>query len=117
MAIPGIAPSCSFKYATAFAWLGWRTSREPNDASAFMWSTSFAISIRSSTAPIGRDVGAAVGVAEDDAGVAVALDDGAVPAGDGAEAGAAPPQAAPTAQTKSTMSARIAWTTVSARRP
>src|SRR5438445_13857586 len=60
---PGIAPSCSLRYATAFACCGLRTSREPNEASATMWSLSFAGSMSSSTAAIGRGVGAGVGKA------------------------------------------------------
>src|SRR5438445_10980099 len=58
---PGIAPSCSLRYATAFACCGLRTSREPNEASATMWSLSLAGSMPSSTAAIGLGVGAGVG--------------------------------------------------------
>src|SRR6267378_550565 len=84
--MPGIAPSCSLRYATAFACCGLRTSREPNEASATMWSSSLAGSMPSRTAAIGRGVGAGVGkavavgialsVAADDTGA-----DGGVDAG------------------------------------
>src|SRR2546430_8925680 len=57
-----MAASCSFRYATAFAWFGLRTSRDPNEASAIMCSSSFAGSMRSRTALIGRAVGDGDGV-------------------------------------------------------
>ena len=57
-----MAASCSFRYATAFAWFGSRTSRDPNEASATMCSSSFAGSMSSRMALIGRAVGDGDGV-------------------------------------------------------
>src|SRR5256885_1395140 len=59
-----MAASCSFRYATAFAWFGLRTSRDPNEASAAMCSSSFAGSMRSRIALIGLAVGDGDGVGE-----------------------------------------------------
>src|SRR5258708_37754331 len=59
-----IAPSCSFRYASAFAWPGWWTSLDTTEVNATRWSLSLAMSIcaMSAAVPSGVGLGAAVGV-------------------------------------------------------
>src|SRR5688500_11286683 len=76
---PGIAESCSIRYATAFACPGCSGCRDWKDVRARRWASSFAGSICASTSAIGFGDGVGVGVglavavgASDAVGVAVA---------------------------------------------
>src|SRR5688500_1309475 len=79
---PGIAESCSIKYATAFACPGCSGCRDWKDVSARRWASSFAGSICASISAIGFGDGLGVGV-----GLGVAV--GAIDAAGDAVAGAA----------------------------